>query len=270
MWVALSGGMERLFATALLCALTQLACASSSPSEAGAQVGQRAPDVPHQGAVHAPTMHGKAAQPAQPTSHGQTVAVSSHEARPRGVTATAQTCNTVMSEQALCECLTRRSEEPELGRCQMQTFATPEFATMTTPGGDAYAIAFYRKGWYELTRLHTAGMEDFAVRKARVERVGDKRVVRIVTYAQIGESEWMHTANQLVLCTLTKPWLASGGCSRHPLYAHTRAMVSDDADESESRFRVQLTDEGAHVSTRGGPLQHPELMAAIGTHDFGE
>jgi hypothetical protein len=141
---------------------------------------------------------------------------------------------------------------------------------MTTPGGDTYAIAFYRKGWYELTRLHTAGMEDFAVRKARVEKVGDKRMVRIVTYTQMGESEWMHTGNELVLCELTKPWMANHGCLEYPLYAHTRAMVTDEAAESESRFRVELDQEGAHVSMRGGPLQHPELVAALGTHELGE
>src|SRR5688572_17574760 len=115
MWVALRGGMERLFTTALFCSL-QLACVPSSPSEAKAQVAQSSPSVPHQGAVHAPKTHDKAAQAAQPSSYGQTVNVSSHEATEPTVKLANQTCNTVMSEQALCECLTKRSEETEFGQ----------------------------------------------------------------------------------------------------------------------------------------------------------
>ena len=173
-------------------------------------------------------------------------------------------CNVEMSAAALCTCLSTSSFESELGACTMETLGSDELATVRTPGGDVYAVAQHGKGFYALGRLHVAGMEDFAVRSARVETAGSTRVLRIVTWMQVGSSDWMHTANQVVLCPLTGPRDAQGGCFGFPLYAHTREMVNDVANEQESKFRVAITTDGSAIVRTRGPLQHPELRAELG------
>jgi hypothetical protein len=178
-------------------------------------------------------------------------------------------CHVVMSEQALCQCVSRRSFEAGLEACQLAPLEVEGFATLRTAGGDLYAVAQAGEGWYELGRLHAAGMEDFAVRSARVESAGELRVLRLVTWSQIGSAEWMHTANQVVLCTLRGPGDPRGGCAGFPLYAHTREMVSDVASERESKFRVALTTDGSVIVRSRGPLEHPELRAALGERRLG-
>jgi hypothetical protein len=176
----------------------------------------------------------------------------------------ARPCNVELTEQALCACLSLSSFESELGSCEVETLGTDELATMRTPGGDVYAVAQHGKGFYALGRLHVAGMEDFAVRAARVENAGSTRVLRIVTWMQVGSSDWMHTANQVVICPLTGPRDAQGGCFAFPLYAHTREMVNDVANEQESKFRVAITTDGSAIVRTRGALQHPELRAELG------
>ena len=182
----------------------------------------------------------------------------------RAAASEARPCNVAMPEAALCACLSVSSFEEEPGACALESLSGDELATMRTPGGDVYAVARHGKGLYALGRLHVAGMEDFAVRSARVETAGSTRVLRIVTWMQVGSSDWMHTANQLVLCPLTGPRDAEGGCFAFPLYAHTREMVNDVANEQESKFRVAITTDGSAIVRTRGPLQHPELRAELG------
>jgi hypothetical protein len=173
-------------------------------------------------------------------------------------------CNAVMSEEALCRCLSSRSFDDEPGSCELAPLVDPDVASLRTPGGDLYAVARKGEGWYELGRLHSAGLEDFAVRSARLETAGDMRVLRLVTWSQIGSSEWMHTENQVVLCPLVAPGDVRSGCASFPLYAHTREMVADVASERESKFRVAITTDGSVIVRSRGPLEHPELRAELG------
>jgi hypothetical protein len=174
------------------------------------------------------------------------------------------TCKDVMSAEALCHCVSLRSFESEPAQCELVPLDVPEFATLRTPGGSLYAVARAGEGWYELGRLHNAGMEDFAVRSTRVETAGALRVLRLVTWSQIGAAEWMHTANQVVMCPLRGPGDLRAGCIHFPLYAHTREMVSDVASERESKFRVALTSDGRVIVESRGALEHPELRAELG------
>jgi hypothetical protein len=174
------------------------------------------------------------------------------------------TCKTIMTAEALCHCVGLRSFESEAAQCELVPLEVAEFATLRTPGGNLYAVARAGEGWYELGRLHSAGMEDFAVRSARVESAGSLRVLRLVTWSQIGSAEWMHTANEVVLCPLHGPGDVRAGCIRFPLYAHTREMVSDVASERESKFRVALTTDGSVIVQSRGALQHPELRTELG------
>jgi hypothetical protein len=183
---------------------------------------------------------------------------------PGGASGEAARCDALMSAEALCQCVSRRSFESELGPCDLAPLEADGFATLRTAGGDLYVVAQQGEGFYELGRLHAAGMEDFAVRSARVETAGSLRVLRLVTWSQIGSAEWMHTANQVVLCTLRGPGDARGGCAGFPLYAHTREMVSDVAAERESKFRVAITTDGSVIVRSRGPLEHPELRAELG------
>jgi hypothetical protein len=173
-------------------------------------------------------------------------------------------CNAVMSEEALCKCISLRSFEDDPASCELAPLVEPDVATLRTAGGDLYVVARKGEGWYEVGRLHSAGLEDFALRSARVETAGDLRVVRLVTWTQIGSSEWMHTANQVVLCPLVAPNDPRAGCASFPLYAHTREMVSDVASERESKFRVALTTDGSVIVQSRGPLEHPELRVELG------
>jgi hypothetical protein len=174
-----------------------------------------------------------------------------------------EACKTPMSESELCTCLRESSLESEPGTCEVQTLAA-ESESLRTPGGDLYVIAHHGRGFFALGRLHSAGMEDFAVRSARVENAGPTRVLRLVTFTQIGSNDWLHTANQVVYCPLTAPRDVRSGCFAFPLYAHTREMVSDVANEQESKFRVALTTDGSAIVRTRGELQHPELRAELG------
>lgn len=198
---------------------------------------------------------------------------SSHDVAPLGsetaeVVPTVGRCDAVLSLDALCACLRGASEEMGAAACQVEPLGAPGFSALATREGNVFAIARKARGYYALTQLHHAGASRFELRSARIRPAGDGLVLRIVTFRQEGEADFLHTTNEVTLCPISMPRTPGVPCERYPLYAHTRTHGFDEPTDTESRFRVTLQAGEVQIDERQARAQHPELTPYLGRHEL--